>query len=165
MNLAGTAAQEHRRVHGERGAVAGLEALLLGFLVLLGGVGLMVNTWTVVETRTALDAATREYLRVYTAQSDPAAAAEAGAAAARRVLVDRGTPLQSLVIDAPDPSRFGPCQPVEVTLSVEVDELRVPFIDRLGPSSVSVRGAELVDAHREITSGVRHDPEATPCAG
>ena len=46
-----------RRRRDERGAVGGLEALLLGLLVVLGGVGLMVNTWTVIETRAALDAA------------------------------------------------------------------------------------------------------------
>lgn len=151
------------RLRGERGAVGGLEALLLGFLVLIGGAGLMVNTWGVLETRTALDAAAREYLRAYTAASDPSSAARAGAEAARRVLVERGSPLRGLVVDSPDPTLFGPCQPVEVTLTVEVDELRVPFIDRLGPSTVSVTGAELVDAHREMTPGARHDPEATPC--
>ena len=153
------------RTRSERGAVGGLEALLFGFLVLFGGAGLMINTWGVIETRTALDAASREYLRAYTAQSDPNSAAQAGSDAARRVLVERGTPLRDLVVDAPDPTLFGPCQPVEVTLTVDVDELRVPFIDRLGPSTVSVTGAELVDAHREMTPGARHDPEATPCDG
>ena len=151
------------RVRGERGAVGGLEALLFGFLVLLGGAGLMVNTWGVIETRTALDTAAREYLRAYTAAADPASAARAGSEAARRVLAERGTPLRDLAVDAPDPTLFGPCQPVEVTLSAEVDDLRVPFIDRLGPSTVSVTGAELVDAHREMTPGARHDAEATPC--
>jgi hypothetical protein len=144
--------------------VGGLEALVLGFLVLFGGAGLMVNAWALVETRTALDAAAREYLRAYTAGSDPVSAAGAGADAARQVLVERGTPLQDLAVQAPDPTLFGPCQPVEVTLTLEVDELRVPFIDRLGPSTVSVSAAELVDTHREMTAGARHDPEATPCA-
>ncbi len=151
------------RLRGQRGAVGGLEALLLGFLVLFGGAGLMVNTWGVIETRTALDSAAREYLRAYTASSDPTSAARAGADEARRALVERGTPLRGLVVDAPDPTLFGPCQPVEVTLTVDVHELRVPFIDRLGPSTVSVTGAELVDAHREMTPGARHDAEATPC--
>ncbi len=149
---------------GERGAVGGLEALVLGFLILFGGAGLAVNTWSVIETRTALDAAAREYLRAYTAQSDPTAAARAGSDAVHRVLVARGTELRNLTIDAPDPSLFGPCQPVEVALSSRVPEMRVPFIDALGPSTVTVTSAELVDAHREMTAGAGHDPEATPCA-
>ena len=152
------------RTCGERGAVGGLEALLAGFLILFGGAGLVVNAWAVIETRTALDSAAREYLRAYTSQSDGQSAAFAGSDAVRQVLVARGTELRGLTIDAPDSSQFGPCQPVEVTLSLEVPEMRVPFIDALGPSTVTVTSAELVDAHREMTAGARHDPEATPCA-
>lgn len=147
----------------ERGAVGGLEALLFGFLILFGGVGLIVNTWAVVETRTALDAAAREYLRAYTEQADAAAAAGAGSDAALEVLRRRGTTWEGLVVTAPDPAWFGPCQRAEVTLSVQVREMRVPFIDALGPSTVRVTSSELIDAHREMSAGVRHDLDGTPC--
>ncbi len=153
------------RARSQRGAVGGLEALLLGFLVLFGGAGLMVNSWAVIETRTALDAAAREYLRAYTSQSDPTSASLSGAEAVDRVLRARGTPLRGLTIDAPEAALFGPCQAVEVTLSIDVTEMRVPFIDALGPSTVSVTTSELVDAHREMVAGTRHDLEATPCGG
>lgn len=147
----------------ERGAVGGLEALLFGFLILFGGVGLIVNAWTVVDTRAALDAAAREYLRSYTEQSDATSAARAGSEAAYGALEHRGTTMDGLAITAPDPSMFGPCQPVAVTLSIERREMRVPFIDALGPSRVSVTRSELVDAHREMTAGARHDLDGTPC--
>lgn len=148
---------------GERGAVGGLDALLLGFLVLFGGAALIVNTWSIVETRTALDAASREYLRAYTEQSDAGAAEAAGLSAARGVLTARGTPLTALRIDPPDPSAFGPCSVAEVTMRVAVAELNAPFIDALGPSEVRISTSELVDAHREITSGSAYDRSRTAC--
>lgn len=154
-----------RRRRDERGAVGGLEALLLGLLVVLGGVGLMVNTWTVIETRAALDAAAREYLRSYGEQSDAISAERAGSDAAHAVLRERGTPLDGVRVSTPDAGRFGPCQRVEITLSVEVDRMRVPFIDAIGSTTVSVTASELIDAHREVLVGDRYDLADTACGG
>ncbi len=157
---------ERRPAHrGQRGAVGGLEALVIGFLVLFGGLGLIVNAWSVVETRTALDAAAREYLRSYTEQSSAGEAEQAGERAARDVLRRRGTPLHQLRLTPPDPTTFGPCARATVTLAVDVPELRVPFIAALGPSSVQVTASELVDAHRELVAGNGHDLDRTLCGG
>lgn len=154
----------NHRTMTERGAVAGLDALLFGTLILLAGVVLIINLWSVVETRTALDAAAREYLRSYTASEEGPTAAARAELAARAVLEGRGTPLHHLEIGAPDTARFGPCEPSTVHLSAIVPAVRVPFLDDLGATVVSITATELVPAHRELTAGRSHDPSTTPCA-
>ncbi len=148
----------------ERGTVAGLDALLFGTLILVAGTVLIVNLWSVVETRTALDAATREYLRTYTASADGPTAAVRADAAARTVLEQRGTPLRSLQIDPPEVARFGPCEPSRVQLNATVPAVRLPFLDDLGATVVSVSATELIPPHRELAPGPSHDRDATPCA-
>lgn len=147
----------------ERGAVAGLDALLFGTLILLAGTVLIVNLWSVIETRTALDAATREYLRTYTTSTDGPAAAVQADRAARTVLEQRGTPLRSLRIDPPEVARFGPCEPSTVQLEATVPAIRLPFLDDLGATVVSVTATELIPPHRELAPGPAHDRNATPC--
>ena len=55
----------------ERGAMAGLEGLLFGVLILLGGLTLIVNAWSVVDSKMTLDSASREFVRAYTDQNNP----------------------------------------------------------------------------------------------
>lgn len=147
----------------ERGAVAGLDALLFGTLILLAGTVLIINLWSAIETRTALDAATREYLRTYTASVDGPTAAARAEHAARTVLEHRSTPLQSLRIQPPEVARFGPCEPSTVQLTATVPSVRLPFLDDLGTTVVSVTATELVPPHRELTPGPAHDTTTTPC--
>ncbi len=144
--------------------LAGSDGLVFGVLILLAGSLALVNIWSMVDTRSALDAAAREYLRSYTEQSSPAAAAARGEAAAREVLDERRTPLHLLRIDPPDAATFGPCQPVTVAIEAEVPAARLPFLDDLGARRIRVTQRELVDPHREVTSGPDHDPSTTPCA-
>jgi len=153
-----------RAARGERGAVAGAEGVAFGVLVLLAGAILLVNAWAVIDTRTALDSAAREYLRAYTEADTPEQAAAAGDRAVHLVLEGRHTLSVALTVDAPPADRFGPCAPAAVTLSVTVPAIRMPFVDGFGEQRVSVRHAELIDAHREITPGEAYDPEATACA-
>jgi hypothetical protein len=148
----------------ERGVAAGLDALLFGTLILLAGAVLIVNLWSVVESRTALDAAAREYLRTYTASADGASASVRGEHAARTVLDQRGTPMRALEITAPDTTRFGPCESSTVRLTAVVPAVELPFLARLGALEVSVTATELVPPHREVTAGPNHEPGATPCA-
>lgn len=151
------------RATGQAGMLAGSDGLLFAMLILLAGSLALVNIWAMIDSRAALDAAARDYLRTYTEQSDPATAAGAGERSARSVLDQRGTPLRSLHIDPPDPSLFGPCQPVAVTIEAEVPAARLPFLDDLGARQIRVTHRELVDPHREMTNGPSHDPATTPC--
>ena len=148
---------------GERGAVAGLEGVMLGVLVLVTGTLLVVNAWGVLQSRRTLDGAAREYLRAYT-QADDAAAAES---AGRRALLDvldgeRGS-AAGVRIDAPDRSTFGPCATATVTLSSTVPAARLPFVGAMASTTIRVTHTELVDAHREIRSGPEYDPDRTAC--
>ena len=151
------------RATGQAGMLAGSDGLLFAMLILLAGSLALVNIWAMIDTRAALDAAARDYLRTYTEQSDPASAARAGDHAARSVLDQRGTPLRSLRIDPPDRTTFGPCQPVAVTIEAEVPAARLPFLDDLGARQIRVTHRELVDPHREMTNAPSHDPTTTPC--
>ena len=153
------------RRRGQAGVLAGSDGLVFGVLILLAGSLALVNIWSMIDTRAALDAAAREYLRSYTEQSSPAAAAARGEEAAREVLGQRRTPLHLLRIDPPDARTFGPCQPVMVAIEAEVPAARLPFLDDLGARRIRVTQRELVDPHREVTSGPDHDPSTTPCAG
>jgi hypothetical protein len=149
---------------GQAGMVAGADGLLFGMLILLAGSLAFVNIWSIVDTRAALDAAGREYVRTYTEQRDPSTAAAAADRAARLVLDARGTPVRGLRIDAPPPAGFGPCAIASVRLEATVAAARLPFLDQLGERTVSVEARELIDPHKEVTTGERYDPDDTPCA-
>lgn len=153
-----------RSIRDQRGVLAGADGVLFATLILLAGSLAVLNIWAIIDTRTALDAAAREYLRSYTEQTSPADALAAGRAAAESVLVARGGPIRSLRIEPPDAATFGPCQPSAVAIEAEVPGARLPFLDDLGSRRVRVTHLELVDPHREVASGPDHDPDATPCA-
>ncbi len=153
-----------RAARGERGAVAGLDGVMFGILVLVAGTVLIAHAWSVIEVRRTLDGAAREYLRAYTEADSPAAAAAAGQRALDDVVRgERGT-RGTVAVDPTDPTRFGPCSPATVSLSSEVPAVRLPFLAGLRSITVTVTHTELVDAHREMTSGPDYDPERTPCA-
>lgn len=148
----------------DRGVVGGGEALAFGTLILLAGALLVVNLWSILDTRTAVDAAAREYLRSYTRSETHDGGVDAGRAAAAAVLDGRGTPLHGLRFDDPAPRHFGPCGTATLTLSVVVPAARVPFLGTLAQTEVAVTVHELIDAHREVIADARFDPDATACA-
>lgn len=148
----------------ERGVVAGAEALAFGVLVLVVGTAVVVSAWGVLTTRATLDAAAAEYLRAYTEAADGPTAIAAGRAAALGVLNGRGRPPGGIRWHEPDPDRFGPCEPVSVTLRADSPGIRLPGSRTFGPVEVAVTHRELVDARREIRPGTDHDPTRTPCA-
>ena len=149
----------------ERGMVAGGESLALGTLILLVGALVLVNVWSVVETRTAIDAAAREYLRAYTRSDDQRTAMAAGDWAARMTLTARGTPLRDLRIDVPRPDQFGPCGRAQVTLTAIVPAARLPLLGELSAAEVAVTHSELIGAHEEVTPHASFDARRTTCRG
>jgi hypothetical protein len=159
---AATATRGPRR--DERGIVGGADGLAIGVLVLLGGTVLFTNLWSVLTTRAALDDGAREYLRAWTAAPSAVAAPAAAADALHRSLLDDGL-VGGEIVEAPDPSRFGPCEPATVVVAATVPAVRAPFLGTLATIRVDVRHSELVQPHREVIAGERHDPTDTPCAG
>lgn len=149
----------------ERGAVAGAEGLAVGVLVLVAGTVLVVNLWSVLATRSALDAGAREYLRTWTSAPSASSAPLLAESALRRSLDGSGRTALRPVVDGPDPSRFGPCADATVELRAQVPAMRAPFLGTLASVGVTVRHSDLVEPHREVSSGDRYDPDTTPCAG
>lgn len=153
----------NRPRRGERGVIAGGEGLAFGVLILLAGSLALINIWAIVDTRTALDAASREYLRTYTEQSSAGEALLLGDASARRVLHSRGTRTKDLTITVEQPAGFGPCSAVTVRISATVHWFKVPFLDGFGDAVVTAENRELVDAHRDVTVDASYDRTATAC--
>ena len=153
------------RHRGDRGMVAGGEALAFGTLVLLVGALVLVNVWSVVETRSAVDAAAREYLRAYTRAEHWDDALAAGDWAVRTTLAERGTPLGGLRIDPPAAAGFGPCGRAAVTLTATVPAARLPLVGELSATEVQVTHAELIGAHEEVTPHESFDARKTACRG
>lgn len=147
------------------GFVAGTESLAFGVLILVAGAILIVNAWSMVDSRLTLDAAAREYLRSYTEASDPLAATTQGRSALLRVIDGRAALVEGLSMQEPDPASFGPCAPALLELSVDVPSIRMPFVGDFGSHQVNVRHVELINAHKQMSGGAGYKPEATACAG
>ncbi len=156
--------QVTERHRSESGVIGGAESLAFGVLILVVGALLIVQSWAVIETKTALDDAGREFLRTYTEQPDPVTATAKATRAARSLLVQRGTPLRGLRLIPPDATRFGPCAIARVQISATVPALRLPFGLRFGAVTTASTTEELIDSHREVIIGPRYNPTTTPCA-
>ncbi len=149
----------------QSGFVAGTESLAFGMLILVAGAILIVNAWSMVDSRITLDAAAREYLRSYTEASDPYTATTRGRSALLRVIDGRAALVEGLRMQEPDQASFGPCAPALLELSVDVPSIRMPFVGDFGAHQMEVRHVELINAHKQMSSGAGYRPENTACAG
>ena len=153
MTVSGTL--EHR---GERGQVAGIEALPFGLLVFVVGTLLIVNLWGVVDAKFATDAAAREATR-YIVESvrvdrDPAAVRAGAEEVADRTLADHGRRRRPTVVVDPTTGTFARCDRVVVTVSTSVPAIRLPFIGGFGDAfDVVASHSELVDPTRSGAGG------------
>lgn len=151
------------RGRSERGAVAGLEGILFSIMILFGGLVLIVNAWSVIDTHTALDSAAREFIRTYTHGHDGWSAHVDAETAARRVIAARAAAFGQITFEVDDPIGFGPCAPVTVTISTRVPTLRAPFIASFGSMIARSSSTGLVDAHREVLPDPTYDAALTEC--
>jgi hypothetical protein len=141
-----------RRARGDRGQIAGIEALPFGFLFFVAMVLLVANAWAVVDARMAVASAAREAARslVEAAPADGLVVAEARArtvlAAYGRAEPDR-VRLPPPVVEGGSLSR---CARVTVTVEYRVPALVVPFLGGFGEGiTVSADHSELVDPYRD----------------
>lgn len=147
----------------ERGAVAGLEGVMFSVLILMGGLVVIVNAWSVIDSRAMLDSAAREYVRTYTRSNDSLSARVAAEHAARRTIITRGRSAERVEFIISTPNGFGPCALMTVSISVQVPTLRAPFLGSFGSSTATSRLSGLVEAHRQITPDAAYDPSRTEC--
>ena len=137
---------------------------MFSVLILVAGAVVLVDVWAVIDSRAALDAATREYTRSFTEQRDRAAAHDRGTAAAQASLRHRGIDPAEVELEVRMPRGFGPCAPVEVVARRRVPWVRAPFLDQAGETVVQVEQRELIDPHREVIADADFDPASTVCA-
>ena len=139
----------------DRGIVGGAEVLPFGLLIFVSFTLVLVNAWSVVDAKFAVDAAAREGARAYaesTATDQPGAIDDAQSAALVS-LTDHGRSterVQSIEVVG----RFERCAPIEVEVVYRVPAIRVPFIGGFGSGiRVTSNHSEIVDPYRDGVAG------------
>lgn len=151
-----TATANRRR--GERGQVAGIEALPFGLLIFTVGTLLIVNLWGVVDSKFAADAAAREAARYIVEaaaiDADTGAVVASARAVAVRTMSDHGRERAITVIVEPEGLDLFRCQRVVVTVATSVPAIRLPFLGAYGDAfDVIATHTELVDPTRSGVGG------------
>ncbi len=154
-----------RRRRDEDGFLGGLDALAFGALVLVTGTLLIINAWSVVDTRMAVSAAAREAVR--TIADAPVAQLNEreehddleGTARARALdaLVQHGKDVAGLtdgdIVFAPltDEPR---CDWIEVSVTLRAPAIALPFVGVFRDGiPVTVQHRELIDPYRAGLTG------------
>lgn len=139
-----------RRCCGDRGQVAGIEALPFGLLVFVVGSLLIANAWAVVDAKLATDAAARQAARTFVEGTDPTDALEAASTAALDTIAAHGRDRARATVDIGGSQALRRCDRVSFTVSYEVPALLLPLIGGYGPTPFRVRSthSELVDPFR-----------------
>lgn len=138
----------------DQGAVAGVEVLLFGVVVLVGLILLFAQVWRVYEAESAVRAGAREAARTYV-ESDGGSTGPAGAAglaALAQLGFDGGT----IAVSAP--GGFARCQVVYADAAVRVAPVSLPFVGSVLGYTATARHGELVDPLRTGLDG-----DATAC--
>lgn len=138
-----------RRAADERGAVAGVEVLVFGAIVLVGMVLLFAQVWRVYEAESAVRAGAREAARTFV-ESDRGAT-DAARAAGMRALDQLGFGGGTIGLSAP--GGFARCRVVYADAAVKVAPIDLPFVGRVLGYTATARHAELVDPLRTGLAG------------
>ena len=146
------------RNNGERGQVAGIEALPFGLLIFVAGVLLLVNIWGVVDTKFAADSAAREATRhvveVARLDVDDRTLVADTKAAAERTFADHGKHSALQVDVSADNGVFQRCSRVQVRVTTSVPAIRLPFFGGFGEAfEIVATHSELVDPTRSGVAG------------
>ena len=145
-----------RRMRGDRGQVAGVEALPFGILMFIIGMLLVANAWGVVDAQLATTTAAREGVRAYVESHSAAEARDRAVQAAAAAIVGYGrSPFSTRVdIDTVGARGWQRCSLAMVTVHHEVPLLVLPFIGGYGHAfDVVSRQTEVIDPYREGVDG------------
>lgn len=146
----------HRRgtvtAAAELGQVGGLEAIVLGMLVLVMGTLVVASAWGVIDAKIAVDQAAQDASRAFVlAPSSTSAITAARAAAFGEIAASGREPKRASVSLAGALVR---CASVVATVSYRVPLLAVPLLGASGGSvEVSASHGELVPPFRSAASG------------
>ncbi len=127
--------------------------MVFGLLLFVVGTLMVGNAWSVVDTKLALYAASREATRTYVEAPDAAAAAARARQAAAATLQGYGRdPTRSTVAIMGAP--FGRCVRVTVVVSYRAPLVQLPIIGVAGRAEeVTAQHSEIVDPYRSGLSG------------
>ncbi len=142
-----------KAARGEEGFAGGAEGLVFGLLLFVVGTLLVGNAWSVVDTKLALDAASREAARTYVEAPDgPDAASEARQAATTTMEgYGRDPGSGSVVIEG---APFGRCVRVTIAVSERAPLVELPLLGIAGHAEeVTAEHSELVDPYRSGLPG------------
>jgi Flp pilus assembly protein TadG len=133
----------------ERGALGGLEGLVFGVLIFVCGTLVVVYGWAVINAKIAATSAAREASRAYVEAGTQGSAVDHAQEAAYETLSSY------ISVDSPNSASvavdggWSRCQPVVVTVTVNVRRIAIPMLGREGGyTQVSGRHSEIVDPYR-----------------
>ncbi len=136
----------------DRGQVGGIEVLPFSILIFVIGTLLVANAWAVIDTKLAVDAATREGVRALVEAPDEEQGASAADQVAREAISGHGRQPTKLALDAPtypDGTGFRRCAPVSLRASYPVPAITLPWVGGHGEAfRVSSTHTEIVDPYR-----------------
>jgi hypothetical protein len=149
----------NRRNSDEQGMIGGIEAVLFGLLVLVGGTLMVANVWGVVDAKMAAGAAAREAARAYVkAPADSGdGPLELGVLAGESTLRSLGWPANGHPVRL-IAGQFTRCSVVTFQVSVPVPLVRVPWLTSHRAGFIAVaRHSEIVDPFRSglVGTGAR----------
>jgi len=137
-----------RAALGQRGQIAGLEAVVFGTLVFVFGTLLVANAWGVIDAKLAAASAAREAARSYVESSTSSEADGAAAAAARDAIEGHGRDWDRAEL-AMAGAAFARCARVIAEVSYQVPLIVVPLLGQHGTGfTVSAQHSEVVDPYR-----------------
>ncbi len=140
------------RLRGDRGQVAGIEAIPFGLLVLTVGILVVAHTWAVVDAKFVATAAAREATRAYVeAPSSESAEAHATTAAATAVVRSGRDPATLRLTRSS--AGFGRCVPTRYEAALEVPAVAVPWRADRPAHQVRAAHTEVVDPYRSGPPG------------
>lgn len=142
-----------RRVRGDGGQVAGIEAVPFGLLVLTVGILVVAHTWAVVDAKFVTTAAAREATRAYVEAPSSDLAVVRATEAALDVVERSGRDPRTLRLTG-GASRFGRCAPTRHEAVLEVVAVAVPWRDDRPSVSVRADHTEVVDPYRSGLPGL-----------
>ena len=136
-----------------------MEVLPFGLLIFVGGALLIVNIWGVVDSKFAADSAARQAARwVVESAGQATSGAELRAGAtqiATDTLADHGRTGPARVEVGPADAAFVRCERIEVTVSLTVPAIRLPFLGGYGDAfDVQATRGELIDPTRSGVDGL-----------
>jgi hypothetical protein len=142
-----------RRLRGDGGQVAGIEAIPFGLLVLTVGILVVAHTWAVVDAKFVATTAAREATRAFVEAPSVAVAGPAATTAAGAAVEQSGRDPGTLRLTR-SATAFGRCAPTRYEAVLEVPAVAVPWRGDRAARSVRADHTEVVDPYRNGLPGL-----------